>query len=277
MPGFTSRDDILHELLRNGKREEFNFHRTAPANSDAGGVWQTLWQATGVPAAGAAPAATPGTVYDSDGVTRVAGAIGFPDRDTDRKFLTSFGAVSATDCTLMLYDRLAAVSGISLATTGAKTVNSGALTRYSGTDAILNEVWFEVTTATTVSTATFNLDSYTSADGSTLLAGPAISLASGVDAHSMFQLPLNAAEQGVRSVGAGVNVSAAATAGAGNIVILRPLARLGLRANVWNEISFLDDILSLPRIYDNACLGMALLASAATAQTVRGTITCVYG
>ena len=44
-----------------------------------------------------------------------------------------------------------------------------------------------------------------------------------------------------------------------------------------HEISFLDDVLSLPRIYDNACLSFAVLATAATSVTVRGNITCVYG
>lgn len=277
MPGFTSRDDLMAEMLSNGKVDQYDFHRKSAANTDASGLWTTLWNATGAPSAGANPAATPGTVYESDPTSRVTGAIDFPDRSTDQRYLLSFGAFSTMNCTLMLYDRLAGVGGISLATTGAKTVNSGALTRYSGADAILNEAWLEITTATTVSATTFNLNSYTSADGTTSLNGDSISVSSGTDAGTMFQLPLNAFAQGVRSVEAGLNVSAAATAGAGNIVIIRPLARIGLYANTFNEISFLDDVLSLPRIYDNACLSLAVLATAATSVTVRGNITCVYG
>ena len=73
----------------------------------------------------------------------------FADRDPDYRHLLSFGAVATQNCTLMLYDLLAGVSGISGVGTGSKTINSGALTRYSGTAATLNEVWLDVTTAST--------------------------------------------------------------------------------------------------------------------------------
>ena len=267
----------MAELLNNGKLDQFDFHRTSAANTDAAGTWTTLWNASGAPLAGATPATTPGTVYASEPTSHLAGAIDFPDRSTDQRYLASLSAISTMNCTLMLYDRLAAVSAISLSATGAKTVNSGALTRYSGADALHNQAWLELTAGTTTSTATLNLDSYTSADGSTGLAGPGTSIVAGVDAGSMFQLPLAATDQGVRSVEAGINVSAASASGAANLVIIRPLAFLGLYANVYNEISFLDDVLSLPRIYDNACLSFAVLATAATSVTVRGNITCVYG
>jgi hypothetical protein len=35
--------------------------------------------------------------------------------------------------------------------------------------------------------------------------------------------------------------------------------------------------MGLPRIFDNATLGLALLASTTTATTVWGTINCAYG
>jgi len=277
MPGFTSRDDIINELTVNGKKDEYNFYKVSTA-PEAAGVWHSLWTATGSPGAGAAPAATPGTVYASDSTTPVAGTMYFPDRSTDLRFLLSFGAVATQNCTLMLYDRLAGVSGISLASTGAKTINSGALTRYSGTAATLNEAWLEVTTAGTTTAPVVNLNSYTSADGTTTLAGPNLTLPSTtMNIDSMVQLPMNAAEQGVRSIEAGLNVGTAGTAIVVNALIIRPLARIPLLANVWNEVSFLDDVMGLPQIYDNAALGLAFLASGTTATTVWGNITCAYG
>lgn len=277
MPGFTSRDDIINELTVGGKKDEYNFYKVSSA-PEAAGVWHSLWPATGSPGAGSNPAATPGTVMESDSTTPKAGSMYFPDRSTDQRYLLSFGAVATQNCTLMLFDYLAGVSGISLASTGAKTVNSGALTRYSGTDATLNEVWLETTTAGTTTAPVVNLNSYTSADGSTGLAGPNLTLPSAtMNVQSMVQLPLNAAEQGVRSVEAGLNVGTAGTAIVVNVMIIRPLARIGLLANVWNEVSFLDDVLGLPRIYDNACLGLAFLASGTTATTFWGNITCAYG
>lgn len=278
MPGFSSRDDIILEATTNGKQDIFNFYKVAPAAAEAAGVWQSLWKGVGNPGAGADPAATPGTVYDSDATSSVAGSMWFPDRSTDQRYLLSFGAVATQNCTLMLYDRLAGVSGISLAATGAKTVNSGALTRYSGTAATLNEVWLEVTTATTTTAPIVNLNSYTSADGTTAQTGGNVTFpAVATDLHTLVQVPLSATKQGVRSVEAGLNVGTAAAAGAANLLIIRPLARIPLLANVWNEVSFLDDTMGLPRIFDNSTLGLALLASTTTATTVWGTINCAYG
>lgn len=278
MPGFTSRDDLINEITTNGKQDLWNFYKVAPAAAEAAGVWQSLWKGVGNPGAGSDPAATPGTVYDSDSASPVAGSIRFPDRSTDQRYLLSFGAVATQNCTLMLYDRLAGVSGISTATTGAKTVNSGALTRYSSTAATLNEVWLEVTTATTTTAPVVNLNSYTSADGTTAQTGGNVTFpAAATDLHTMIEVPLNASKQGVRSVEAGLNVGTASAAGAVNVLIIRPLARIPLLANIWNEVSFLDDTMGLPRIYDNANLGLALLASTTTATTVWGTVNCAYG
>ena len=278
MPGFTSRDDIISELTISNKRDEKWFTKVAPAAAEAAGVWQSLWKGVGTPGAGSDPAATPGTIYDSDATAQVAGSVWFPDRSPDLRFLTAFGAVASQACTLMLYDRLAGVSGISLATTGAKTVNSGALTRYSGTAAGDNEVWLEVRTATTTTAPIVNLSSYTSADGSTAQSGGSITFpAAATDLHSMIKMPLSATKNGVRSVEAGLNVGTAGATGVVNVLITKPLALLPLAANTYNEISFLDDILSLPPIYDNATLGLAILATVTTAVTVSGKITCAYG
>ena len=277
MPGFTSRDDIINELTTNGKADLFNFYKVGTA-AQAAGVWHSLWKGAGQPGAGSDPAATPGTVYDSDATSPVAGSMFFPDRSTDQRYVLSFGAVATTNCTLMLYDRLAGVSGISTASTGAKTVSSGALTRYSSTAATLNECWLEVTTATTTTAPVVNLSSYTSADGTTAQTGPNLTFpAAATVAGAMLQVPLSASKQGIRSVEAGLTVGTASAAGAVNVMIIRPLARIPLLANVWNEVSFLDDTLGLPRVFDNANLGLAYLASATTATTFWGTVSCAYG
>lgn len=277
MPGFTSRDAIINALTVSGQRDEKWFTKIAPAAAEAAGVWQSLWKGAGTPGAGSDPAATPGTVYDSDATTPIAGSIWFPDRSPSTRFLTSFGAVASQACTLLLYDRLAGVSGISLATTGNKTANTGALTRYSGAAADDNEVWLEVTTATTTTAPVVSLNSYTSADGTTAQSGGTVTFpAAATDLHSMIKMPLSASKKGVRSVEAGLNVGTAAAAGAVNLLITKPLAYLPLAANIYNEISFLDDNLGLPQIYDNATLGIALLATVTTAVTVSGKTQCAW-
>lgn len=278
MAGFTSRDDIINEISSGGKVDIWNFYKVAPRNAQAAGVWQNLWRGVGNPGAGSNPATTPGTVFASDTSSPTAGSVYFADRDPDYRHLLSFGAVATQNCTLMLYDLLAGVSGISGVGTGSKTINSGALTRYSGTAATLNEVWLNVTTASTTTAAVMNLNAYTAADGSTGNAGGNVTWpAAATVIDTMIQMPLSASKQGVRSVEAGLNVSTATTAAVFNVNIIRPLARIPLLANVWNEVSFLDDVMGLPRIYDNACLGLALLASTTTATTVWGQINCAYG
>lgn len=278
MPGFASRDDIISELTTNGKRDEQWFTKIAPAAAEAPGVWQSLWKGVGNPGAGADPATTPGTVHITDQATATAGAIWFSDRSTDLRFLMAFGAVASQACTLMLYDRLAGVSGISLATTGAKTVNSGAIDRYSGTAAGGNEVWLEVTTATTTTAPIVNLNAYTTADGTTGQSGGNVTFpAEATDLHSMINMPMSATKKGVRSVEAGLNVGTAGATGVVNVLVIKPLAFLALAANTYNEVSFLDDVLSLPPVFDNATLGLAILATVTTAVTVTGKVSCAYG
>jgi len=275
VPGFTSRDDIINELTVNGKKDEYHFYKAGSA-PEAAGVWHSFWKATGSPGAGANAAATPGTVYDSDPTTPVAGSMYFPDRSTDQRYLLSFGAVATQNCTLLLYDRLVGVN-VTLAS-ASQTLNTSALTRYTGTDATLNEAWLEMTTASTAAGANIGLSSYTAADGTSGIAAPNLAAlpAAAFNVDAMVQLPMNAAEQGIRAA-ATLAVGTTATAGVANFLIIRPLARIGLLANVWNEVSFLDDVLGLPRIYDNACLGLAMLASGTTATNVWGNITCAYG
>jgi hypothetical protein len=276
VPGFTSRDDIISELTTAGKKDEFNFYKAGTA-PEAAGVWHSFWPAAGQPGAGTTSAgATPGTVFNSDATTPLAGSMFFPDRSPDLRYLLSFGAVATQNCTLMLYDRLAGVN-VTLAS-ASQTINSGALTRYSGTAATLNEAWLEITTASTGAGANIGLSSYTSADGSTGVDAVArIALpAAATNVQAMVQLPLAASEQGIRAA-ATLAVGTTATAAVANFLIIRPLARIGLLANIWNEVSFLDDVLGLPQIYDDACLGLAMLATGTTAVNVWGNITCAYG
>lgn len=278
MPGFASRDDLILEITTNAKQDPWFFYKIAPSVSQSVATWQSLWKGVGNPGAGADPATTPGTVYATDAGSSTAGAIWFPDRSADLRYLLSLGAVANQACTLLLYDRLAGVSGISCASTGAKTVNSGALTRYSGTAAVLNEVWLEVTTASTTTAAVVKLDSYTSADGTTAQSGGNVTWpASSTVVTTLIQVPLSATKQGVRSVEAGLNVVTANTASVVNVLIIRPLARLPIVAGQWNEISLLDDTMGLPQVFDNATLGLALYQTSNVTTTVWGTINCAYG
>jgi hypothetical protein len=275
MPGFTTRDDLVAEREA-GKIDRFDFVKSAHP-SGATSRWSSYWASAGLPPAGSNPATTPGTIYIADATNVVTGSMWFPDRSTDQRYLHTFGAISDQSCTLMLYDKLAGVSGISLASTGDKTINTGALDRYTGTAADLNEVWLEYTTTSSTTASITTVNSYTSADGSTAQSGGAYTaLAAAMAASQMVQHPLSATKKGVRSVET-LNVGTATTSGIVNVLIIRPLARITLLQNQWNEINLLDDFLDLPRIYDNACLGLMEYCAGNVAANTFGTISCVYG
>jgi len=279
MPGFTSRDDLITELTVNGKRDEWNFVKTVP-NTCVVGVMDSVWAGVGNPGAGGNPATTPGAALDSDGTSQVAGSIWFPDRSTDLRFLTSFGATSTQNGSLILYDRLVGVSGVAINTsTGAKTVNSAALTRYTGNASINNECWLEMTTAITTNSLTANLNAYTPYDASGSLAGGTIVTATTSGTiGKIVVMPLNATKAGIRSVEVGLTVGGTApVAGVCNVLIVKRLATIPLLANIWNEVSFLDDTMGLPQVFDNASLGLAWLANATTAPIIQGTVRCAYG
>lgn len=278
MPGFASRDDLINELTTNGKRDEFVFNKLCP-NACVVGQIDSLWKGTGFPGAGSDPATTPGSVHDSDATSNVAGSMFFPDRSTDLRYLLKVSVLADQAGTLILYDRLAGVSGISLTSTGAKTVNSGSLSRYSGAAATNNEAWLEMTTAITTNSLTANLGSYTSADGSTAqVGGTVVTTTANGTIGKIIPLPLAAGKQGVRSVEAGLTVGGTApAAGVANLLIVRRLAQIPCTANIANNVSFLDDELSLPQIFDNATLGLAWQATGTTTPRISGIITCAYG
>jgi len=143
----------------------------------------------------------------------------------------------------------------------------------------------EVTTATATTAPVVSIDSYTSADGTTAVTAGGLTFpASATNQHAFIQLPLHAQRRGVRSVES-VNVAVAGSAGVANVVILRPLLRLGLdlaNAGVtWQQPrkwSLLDEFMTLPRVFDNAVLALAgVTSTSAGIITVSGRIECVYG
>lgn len=278
MPGFSSRDDLINEVTTNGKQQTWMFQKTS-AQAPVVGIWQSLWKGVGNPGAGADPAATPGVAYASDAATPVQGSIWNADVSTDLRYLLSLGAVSQVAGTLVLYDRLAGVSGILVSSTGNKAISSAALDHLGGTAGVANEAWLEWTVAATTTPPVFTLNSYTAADASTVTTAPAISPALPLASSAigcMTPLPLLGTKRGIIAAST-LGVGTAAAAGTANFLIIRRLAALPLIANQWNEISFLDDTLSLPRIYDNATLGLMWMGATTTSPVITGSLNMAYG
>ena len=268
MPGFTSYADMLaeYEAGKNFHREFYKSHSVAPEI----GHWTSLWYDSGTPAAGADPAGTPGEAYANH-----ASAFSFADVDPDRKLLLRLSGSCNDAIALMLYDRLVGVSGITLDSTGDKTVNSAALTRY--TSGIGVEAWLEITTAQVGST-TLSMSSYTNDAGTAARDGASATFA-GLNQRTMFFLPLKdgANDKGVRSLET-INVSVeTASAGVANLILLKPIAYIPIPPEASNEREFVLDLSKYPRIYDDATLALMAFCGSSGSFQVTGGLELVYG
>lgn len=271
MAGFTSYDDLITELTTNGKLYDLAFFKYSLQSPEGVGFWYTHWTDSGMPGAGAAPAGTPGTVYSS-----TAGGITFANQASDQKHLMTAGFTASQSCTIMLYDRLVAVGGISVASTGDKTISSSALTRY--TDGTGVQAWLEVTTATATTNAVVSMNSYTNEAGTSGRAGATVTFGTTAANINMMvgPLPLQSGDSGVRAIST-INVATAASAGVVNVVLLRPIVYIPVLANQWNERDMIAQLSSMPRIYDGATLGIAVQCTTTAAHNLWGMVRVAYG
>ena len=270
--GFSSYDDLIAEMT-SGKSSEYSFFKTSTA-PEAAGVWHSLWKAPGTPGAGSDPTAFgTGLSY-----TDRAGSISFADQTPDTKHLVTFGAAASQNCTLMLYDRLVAYGAIP-ATVQNNALGAITLPRYGvadGLNGIGVEAWIELTTASTAAGA-MTLSSYTDHTGATGQTGPSFTLpAAATNIDAFVKVPLAAASLGIRAA-ANLNVTGAPTTAVMNLVLLKPLAFIPMIANQWNERDLVLQFASLPRIWNGASLGLAILASGTTATSVWGNVKIAWG
>lgn len=268
--GFASFDDMISEITTQSKIVSWDFFKDSGTPQGAG-TWHSLWGIAGAPAAGATPATTPGTAY-----TNGDGGMNFADTSPDTKHVVTLGYTSTVSTTLRLYDRLVAVSGLSLTSTGNKTVSSVALPRYTTGGNV--EAWFELTSATSTTAPIVTMNSYTNQDGTTGRAGSAgfTFPASATAQWSMGRFPLQVGDSGVRAVST-INVTQASSSGAINLVLLQALATLPSAANIWNERDLVLQVSSLPRVFDGATLALQYLPLNTTAARFWGTLRVAYG
>jgi hypothetical protein len=269
MPGFYSYDDLINQITFNGNYNDYNFYKIS-SDPSAAGVWHCLWTSAGNPGAGGTPGTSgSGTVYNA-----AVGGMNFNAVSPLQRSVLSFGAVSTQNCTLMVYDRLAAISGISTSSTGSKAAVTPTFTRYSSGSGLNSnvQVWGEITTAIT-GTPILYLSSYTNQNGISGRVGGSITLSS-LSINDAFLFPLATTDTGVQSVNS-IYVSTSAT-GIFNVVLLRPLAYLPLLVNQWNEKDLVLQLAHLPTIYDNATLAFMFLANSTTAPQIYGRFATGY-
>jgi hypothetical protein len=177
---------------------------------------------------------------------------------------------------LMLIDMQGYWPGINMNTLSAQTLTGTPSPRY--TNGVGLRAYLVITSTSGASAHNLSM-SYTDQDGNTgnslpvTVACTASAIVphithSGVAANNYGPfLPLASGDYGIRNV-ASVTLSAASGAGTAALVLCRPIMTIPLtQVSVATERDLLNQIPSLPRIYDGACLTWLYFPGAATAAS----------
>ena len=224
----------------------------------------TLWRYDGQPSAGAVPTsviaptdATPGALpFISPGGLREA-------------FMVQAWATGLVGGTLILYDRLLQIGGLSGIVTTPQTV-SGSITRNVNGDGnfIMAEIYTAIGSTARTITAT-----YTDQDGN---GGTTTAVAFGgtgfLEATRAILMPLASGDTGVRAVG-GVTINGGSTGTAGNfgVVIGKPIAYIGIGAAGaagWRD--YVTGLPGIPAIASGSCLSLLWIPTTTTAPEIFG-------
>jgi hypothetical protein len=280
--GFTSIDDLVSEIT-GGKFWRQDWNKITGGAAYAAGRWYDMSALGGTPIAnawaGTSLTYTPCNESTGNG-TQIFGLRHGGDVSADTKHLLNASAVTAVatgvPSQLMLVDMCGYWPGINMNSSSAQNLSGTPTLRYTNGNGVRA---YLVITATSGATAHNVAMSYTDQDGNTgnTLPVTVACTASAITPHITHSgtaannygpfLPLANGDYGIRNV-ASVTISAASGAGTAALVLARPIMTIPLTtATVASERDFLNQIPSLPRIPDGACLTWLYFAGAATAAS----------
>jgi hypothetical protein len=279
---FTSIDDLVSEVT-GGKYWRNDWNKITGGAAYTPGRWYDMSALGGTPIANAwaGTALTWTSCNESTGNgTQNFGMRHGGDVSTDTKHLLNGSAITGVatgvPSQLMLVDMQGYWPGINMNVSTSQTLLGTPTIRYTngvGLRAYL------VATATTGATAHNLTMSYTDQDnnaGNTMPVTVSCT-ASAITPHIVHSgtaannygpfLPLASGDYGIRNI-ASVQLSAASGAGTAALVLARPLITIPLTTlSVASERDFLNQLPSLPRVFDGACLTWLYFAGAATAAS----------
>ncbi len=225
----------------------------------------SLWMPDGQPGAGVAPT----TVAAPTNATN--GALKQTDPGGGRqKFITTFqNFLSGGHGSLLIYDRLLHVGGLSGTVTTAQTVG-GAITRYTGAESWGNQAWYEINAAIGATATTLSMN-YTDENGNPAAsAGTVIGGTAFAEQARMQPIRMASGTMGVRGVTDVTLAASTLTAGDIAIVILRPLLELNiLQVGGGGCMTFIENI---AEVKPGACLGMVFTPHTVAKCSVGGMI-----
>jgi len=277
--GFASLDDLVNEMTTNGKFIRADWNKITGASGYTAGRWYDFSNLTGTPVANA----WAGTSLAWTSCTETTGngsqIFGLPhggNVSTDTKHILNVSAITAVGTAvpaqLMLVDLQGYWPGISNNTTSAQTLTGTPTLRYTN-GAGCKLFWVQTVGAgATAQNIAISYSNTVPTSGRSLPVTVSMT-ASAIVGHISHSgtaasnfgpfLPLASGDTGVSTV-ASVTFSAANT-GTGALCLARPLVTLPLATtSVAAERDLLNQLPSLPRVVDAACLVWLYFAGAAT-------------
>lgn len=286
---FTSQDDIISEIA-NGKFYRSEWNKITGGSAYTANRWYDFSILNGYPVANSF-SGTALTFQDTNG-SSAFNIYNGGNVSTDTKHLINMAAITGVatgvPSTLMLIDMQGYWPGISTNSNSLQSLSGTPTLRYTnGAGCRL----FTVSTVASGATAHNISLSYTDQDGTSgnslpvtvsmtasAIVGHIAHSGSAANNYGPF-LPLASGDYGVQNV-ASVQFSAASGAGTCALVLARPIAQIPLvTASLLSERDLLNQLPSLPRIYDDACLTFIYFAGAATAANTNfyGSLEFTYG
>ena len=281
MGGFTSQDDMINQISTSGKFYRADWNKTTfTTTAQTAGMWYSLFRGGGNPPADTILGTGTNLAFQalSDITANATGIRHGGDVGGFKHLLNAAAQTAASTtapCVLMLVDLLGFYPITTVTTLGAQTLdNTVTLPRYTsgaGVQAF-------ITPSTVMGAATPNISlGYTNSAGVGSRATP-VTLPIGNSAAAVTQIvysgtgsgkygpfmPLAAGDAGIRSVQS-INLSVSYVSGVLNLVLCKPLCTLPITTlGVTAERDLVNQFMSMPKVYDGACLALLMLAGAAT-------------
>ena len=283
MGGFTSLDDFINQATTNGKFWRTDWNKlTFGTTAHTTGMWYLLSQTGGNPAASSILGTGTNLAFQAlTDATATAAGIQHGGNVGGFKQIINASAFSASATTMpaifMLVDLLGFYPITTVTTTGAQTLNNTVtLPRYTtgaGVQAIVVP-----STVMGAATPTITLG-YTNSVGTASRATPStpalplgntaaavssvVYSGTGSGKYGPF-MPQANGDAGIRSVQS-ISLSASYVSGVLNLLLVKPLLTMPMTTiGVAAERDLLNQVPSLPKVYDGACLAWMMYAGAAT-------------
>ncbi len=283
MGGFTSLDDFINQATTNGKFWRTDWNKlTFGTTAHTAGMWYLLSQTGGNPAASSILGTGTNLAFQAlTDATATAAGIRHGGNVGGFKQIINASAFSASATTMpaifMLVDLLGFYPITTVTTTGAQTLNNTVtLPRY--TDGAGVQAIVVPSTVMGAATPTITLG-YTNSVGTASRATPStpalplgntaaavssvVYSGTGSGKYGPF-MPQANGDAGIRSVQS-ISLSASYVSGVLNLLLVKPLLTLPMTTiGVAAERDLLNQVPSLPKVYDGACLAWMMYAGAAT-------------